>query len=140
MSSSALSSPPIEATRRWTTVAAATWPSPTAAYRAETSAYRISCARATNDSCDISRCSGRCCLRIALAMDSLPCSTASSRRSLLNHCRILLRARGLRTNVIQSRLGPAPSAFEVKISMTSPLSRVLSSGTSRPLTRAPMQR
>ncbi len=79
-------------------------------------------------------------MRIALAMASLPCSMASSRRSLENHCRILFRARGLRTKVSQSRVGPAASAFEVKISTTSPLSSVLSSGTSRPLTRAPIVR
>ena len=54
----------------------------------------------------ISRCSGRPCLRIALAMASLPESIASSRRSLENHWRILLRARGLLTNVSQSRDGP----------------------------------
>ena len=41
------------------------------------------------------------------AIASLPCSMASSRRSLENHCRILLRARGLFTNISQSRLGPA---------------------------------
>ena len=44
-----------------------------------------------------------------------------------------------RTNDSQSREGPAESAFEVSTSTTSPLSRRLSSGTSRPLTRAPMQ-
>jgi hypothetical protein len=79
-------------------------------------------------------------LRIALAMLSLPFSIASSRRSFENHCLILFRARALVTNVSQSRLGPAPVALEVKISTTSPLSRVDSNGTSRPFTRAPMQR
>ena len=44
-------------------------------------------------------------------MVSLPCSTASSRRSLENQERILLRARADLTNVTQSWLGPAPSAF-----------------------------
>ncbi len=82
---------------------------------------------------------GSPCLRIALAIASLPCSMASSRRSLENHWRILLRARGLLTNVSQSRLGPAVAALEVRISTTSPFCRVLSSGTSRPLTRPPMQ-
>ena len=49
-----------------------------------------------------------------------------------------MRARGLRTKLSQSRLGPAPSALEVKISTTSPLFSADSSGTSRPFTRAPM--
>ena len=40
------------------------------------------------------RCIGSPCLRIARAIASLPCSTASSRRSLENQERILLRARG----------------------------------------------
>ncbi len=79
-------------------------------------------------------------MRIARAMASLPCSIASSRRSLENHARILLRARGDLTKPSQSRDGPALGALEVKISTTSPLSSVDSSGTSRPLTRAPMQR
>ena len=86
------------------------------------------------------RCSGRPSRRISRASASLPCSIASSRRSLVKNCWILLRARGLLTNVSQSRLGPAFGALEVKISTTSPLSSGDSSGTSRPLTRAPMQR
>ncbi len=65
---------------------------------------------------------------------------ASSRRSLLNHCRILLRARGLLTKVSQSRLGPASATLEVNTSTTSPFSSNDSSATSRPLTRAPMVR
>ncbi len=77
-------------------------------------------------------------MRISLAICSLPCSIASSRRSLVNHCRILDRARGDFTKVSQSRDGPAVADLEVKTSTTSPLSRVDSSGTSRPLTRAPM--
>ncbi|CPU64785.1 Uncharacterised protein [Mycobacteroides abscessus] len=123
-----------------TTFAADTWPSPIAAYSAVTSAKRSSLASATSDSCDSRRWIGRFCLRIALAIASLPCSTASSRRSLENHCRILLRARGLLTKASQSRLGPAFSDFEVRTSTESPFSSVESSGTSRPLTRAPMVR
>ena len=64
---------------------------------------------------------------------------ASSRRSFVNHCLILLLARGDLTNVSQSRLGPAPSAFEVSTSTESPVTSVVSSGARRPLTRAPMQ-
>ncbi len=45
----------------------------------------------------------------------------STRRSRLNHWRILLRARGDATNCSQSRDGPADSTFEVKISHVSPL-------------------
>ena len=77
-------------------------------------------------------------MRISLAIWSLPRSIASSRRSLVNHCRILERARGDCTNVSQSRDGAALAAFEVNTSTTSPFSSVDSSGTSRPLTRAPM--
>ena len=67
---------------------------------------------------------------------------ASSRRSFANHCRILLRARGDLTKASQSRDGPAPSAFDVKISIVSPavVQHRSSSATSLPLTRAPMQR
>ena len=79
-------------------------------------------------------------MRIALAIASLPCSIASSRRSLENHWRILLRARGLLTNPSQSRDGPAVSDLDVKTSTTSPFSSDESSGTSRPLTRAPIVR
>ena len=64
----------------------------------------------------------------------------STRRSRLNHWRILLRARGEATNCSQSRDGPAVSTLEVKISHVSPLCSWWSSGTSRPLTLAPMQR
>ena len=63
---------------------------------------------------------------------------ASSRRSLVNQWRILLRARGDFTNVSQSRVGPALGDLEVNTSTTSPCSSSDSSGTSRPLTRAPM--
>ena len=63
---------------------------------------------------------------------------ASSRRSLVNQWRILLRARGDFTNVSQSRVGPAFGDLEVNTSTTSPCSSSDSSGTSRPLTRAPI--
>ena len=65
---------------------------------------------------------------------------ASTRRSRENHCRIFVRALGVCTNCSQSRLGPAPSTLLVKISTVSPEASVESSGTSRPFTRAPMQR
>jgi hypothetical protein len=73
-----------------------------------------------------------------LLIVSLPLSIASSRRSLANHCLILVLARGDATKESQSRLGPAPSAFDVKISTCSPVSSLRSSATSRPFTRAPM--
>ncbi len=79
-------------------------------------------------------------MRIARLIASLPASIASSRRSLANHCRIFVFARGLATNDSQSRDGPAASDFEVKTSTMSPLASGDSSGTSLPLTRAPMQR
>ena len=78
--------------------------------------------------------------RIARASCSRPDSIASSRRSLLNHWRILLRARGERTKASQSRLGPADSSFDVNTSTTSPLASSDSSATRRPLTRAPIVR
>ena len=53
-------------------------------------------------------------------------------------CLILFAARWLTTNFSQSCDGPAPSTFEVKISMVSPEVILVSSGTSRPLTREPM--
>ena len=71
---------------------------------------------------------------------SLPASTASSRRSLVNHCRILVRARDEPTKVSQSCEGPAVGDRDVKISTTSPLDSLLSRLTRLPLTRAPMQR
>ncbi len=104
------------------------------------STYLKSSAIAARASCVMSRCSGRFCFRIALVSRSLPRSIDSSRRSLLNHCRILLRARALLTKCCQSWLGPAPSALEVKISTQSPWFSSLLSGTSLPLTRAPMVR
>src|SRR2546427_3664170 len=63
---------------------------------------------------------------------------ASVRRSRENHWRILLRARGVATICSQSREGPAPSTFDVKISTVSPEARTESSGTRRPLRRAPI--
>ena len=77
-------------------------------------------------------------LRISLTIWSLPRSIASSRRSLVNHWRILARAREDFTKVSQSRDGPAVGFFEVKTSTMSPISSADSSGTSRPFTRAPM--
>ena len=71
------------------------------------------------------------------AIESLPDSIASSRPSLENHCRILLRARAEATKVSQSCEGPAHSAREVSTSTLSPISRRESSGTRRPLTLAP---
>ena len=75
---------------------------------------------------------------MSLAIWSLPRSIASSRRSLVNHWRILERARGDWTKLSQSRDGPGVGDLEVKTSTTSPLSSVDSSGTRRPLTRAPI--
>ena len=77
---------------------------------------------------------------MAFAIWSLPASTAASRRSLENHWRILFRARGLCTNLSQSRLGPASLVLAVMISTVSPLSSVDSSATRRPLIFAPMVR
>ena len=73
-------------------------------------------------------------------MAPLPSSMASSRRSLENHERILLRARVEATKESQSREGPALMALEVKTSTVSPFSRRVSRGTSRLLTRAPTVR
>ena len=124
-------------TRR-TTAWAPRLPSPTAAYSALTSASLSWAATTLSDSWESSRLRGSPSLRMSLAICSLPCSMASSRRSLVNQCRILERARGDFTKPSQSRDGPAFGALEVKTSTTSPLSRVDSSGTSRPLTREPM--
>lgn len=81
---------------------------------------------------------GRLRLRIARVSSSRPSSMASVRRSLENHWRILLRALGLLTKLSQSREGPALSDFEVSTSTVSPFSSLVSSGTRRPLTRAPI--
>ena len=88
----------------------------------------------------MSRWIGRSFLRMARAIAVLPSSMASSRRSLENQARILLRARVEPTKLSQSRDGPAPCALEVKTSTVSPLSRRVSRGTRRPLTRAPTVR
>ena len=76
---------------------------------------------------------------MALMSSSAPVPMASSRRSREYHWRILLPARWVTTNLSQSCDGPAPSTLEVKISTVSPEVSFESSGTSRPLTRAPMQ-
>ena len=83
-------------------------------------------------------CTGRPSRRNSFVSSSRPISTASSRRSRLNHWRILLRARGDSTNASQSCDGAADSSFEMKISHVSPLRSSLSSGTRRPFTLAPM--
>ena len=64
-------------------------------------------------------CSGRPARRSALAMASLPSAMASSRRSFVNHWRILVRARGVTTTFSQSRLGPLV-VLEVTICTVSP--------------------
>ena len=139
-SSAAAASPPAVATRRWITVWGLIRPSPIEAYRALTSCWRRSAATVARAVVDSSRWTDTPSLRMALSSWSLPLSIASSRRSRENQALILLRARGLRTNVSQSRLGPAPSALDVNTSTASPFDNGLSSGTSRPLTRAPTQR
>ena len=67
----------------------------------------------------MSRWAGRPCLRNASSSASRPRCSASSRRSRLNHCRILLRAPELATNCSQSRDGPC-AVLEVRISTMSP--------------------
>jgi len=57
-----------------------------------------------------------------------------------NHWRIFVRARDEATIPSQSRDGPAVGAFEVKISTASAELSLVSRGTSRPFTLAPMQR
>ena len=64
---------------------------------------------------------------------------ASERRSLVYHCLIRLAARRLATKVSQSRLGPAPSTLDVKISTESPEPRRVSRGINRPLIFEPTQ-
>ena len=126
--------------RRWTIDWADTWLSPMAAYSASTSVRFIEWATWVRALEAITFCSGMPSRRNPLASSSRPVSMASSRRSRLNHCRILLRARDEATSFSQSREGPAVGALEVKISTVSAEVRTVSSGTSRPLTRAPMQR
>ena len=62
---------------------------------------------------------------------------ASSRRSLLKCALIFDLARGDLTKLSQSREGPAFSLLLVTISITSPLTKRVSSGTKRPFTFAP---
>src|SRR5690625_7451974 len=64
----------------------------------------------------------------------------SSRRSLENQWRILLRARPERTKPSQSWEGPAFSSLSVKISTESPWFKTVLSGTRRSFTRAPTVR
>jgi hypothetical protein len=59
---------------------------------------------------------------------------------LVNHWRILVRAREDPTNDSQSWDGAAFGDRDVKTSTTSPLESLLSSDTSEPLTRAPIVR
>ena len=77
-------------------------------------------------------------LRICRAMDSLPASIASSRRSFVNHALILERARGDLTKLSQSRLGAAFSPLLVTTSTTSPLASGASKETNFPFTFAPI--
>ena len=114
------STPPSEATSFCTIDCADTWFSPIATYSAVTSARCMSRAIVTSWSPPSSRCIGSEDLRIARVSAVLPASTASSRRSLANHCRILVLARGEATKASQSRDGPAPSALEVNTSTVSP--------------------
>ena len=83
---------------------------------------------------------GRPSRRSALTSSSRPVSMASSRRSRENHWRIFVAARGVATNCSQSRRRARALDLDVKISTVSPDDSCESSGTSRPLTRAPMQR
>ena len=138
--SSVPASPPRAVTSVSTTCWAEMCPSPTAAYRPSTSPLSRVVATSVSESWLMSRWIGRFFLRMARAMAALPSSMASSRLSLENQERILLRARVEPTKVSQSRLGPAPCALEVKTSTESPFSRRVSSGTRRPLTRAPTVR
>jgi hypothetical protein len=78
--------------------------------------------------CDISwsedsRTTGNECRRSSRWRRSFPVSRASSRRSLENHCRILLRARGVFTIDSQSRFGAASAAFDTRTSTESPVWR-----------------
>ena len=103
------------------------------------SAYLSSLSCDLNASVSKIRCSGRFSRRSSCISASRPASIMSPRRSRENHWRILLRARGEATNCNQSRDGPAVSTLEVNTSQVSPERSWLSSGMSRPFTRAPMQ-
>ena len=85
-------------------------------------------------------CTGRSSPRSAIARSSRPASIASSRRSFEKRWRIFARARGVCANCNQSSVGPAASWRLVTISTESPVVSSASSGTRRPLARAPMQR
>ena len=98
-----------------------TCPSPIATYSASSVGYFSSVATCAMASSDARRFSGRCCLRIAAFISSRPVSSASSRRSRLNHCLILFRARGLFTICSQSWDGAASRAFDVMTSTVSPV-------------------
>ena len=69
--------------------------------------------------------------------EARPVAMFSSRRSFLNHWRILLRASLDLQIFIQSRLGPWAD-LEVITSTMSPLFSGVSKGTMRPLTLAPV--
>ena len=69
--------------------------------------------------------------------EARPVAMFSSRRSFLNHWRILLRASLDLQIFIQSRLGPLAD-LEVMTSTMSPDWSWASKGTMRPLTRAPV--
>ncbi len=134
------SRPPTCSTRRFTTESADIRLSPISAYKADTSFSLRSWAISVSSSGVSTSRMGRFRFLMARFRASLPRSIASSRRSLENHDLIFVFARGLLTNWSQSRLGPEFSSLLVKISTTSPLFRVDSRATSRPLTRAPTQR
>ncbi len=68
---------------------------------------------------------------------ALPVAMFSSRRSFLNHWRILFRASLDLQIFIQSRLGPLAD-LEVMISTISPFFSGVSKVTIRPFTRAPV--
>ena len=68
--------------------------------------------------------------------EARPLTMFSSRRSRLNHWRILERALLERAIFTQSRLGPWAD-WEVTTSTMSPFFRRVSKGTRRPLTLAP---
>jgi len=138
--SSFTSSLPASRTRCEMTFCVEICPSPIATNTASALARFSSSATPINAS-GVSRVAiGRLRLRMARVSSSRPSSMASVRRSLLNHWRILLRAFGLLVKLNQSRDGPADSDFDVSTSTVSPFSSLVSSGTRRPFTRAPMVR
>ena len=123
-----------------TTCCAETWPSPIAAYRALMSAWRRSWATVAR------RLGGHQALqRQALLAHGLGELVLALLDRLLAAllgeplADLVAGARGRRRSPASRGSGPAFGALEVKISTTSPLSSLLSSGTRRPLTRAPMR-